>query len=183
MTTICLALGLILAGLGGSHEHVATPPGVSPLGSRLPERGEAAAGSPGDLGLIGGRGEAERDPVSARGAAHTQALAQAVDPALTPPALGWHGVANYADPSHGPDYLAIRAPRGTWVTITGKGGTVTMASTDYGPARSTGDVADIALVRFAKVCGWSVPVARRMGECTVTIETVDASLPATDTAP
>lgn len=94
------------------------------------------------------------------------------------------GTANYADPGHGPDYLAIRADRGTLVRICGAGGCWRTRSTDYGPARSTGDVADIALVRFAAICGWSVAVARQMGECQVTIEYVDdIPLPPTDAAP
>lgn len=91
------------------------------------------------------------------------------------------GRANYATIG-GPDYLAIRADRGTLVRICGAGECQTLRSTDYGPAKRTGDIADIALGRFAAICGWSVPVARRMGECDVTIETLtDIPLPATDT--
>lgn len=93
------------------------------------------------------------------------------------------GRANYAAPSHGSSYLAIRADRGTLVKICGAGSCWTTRSTDYGPAKRTGDVADIALVRFAEICGWSVARARQMGECDVTIEFLGESivLPATDT--
>lgn len=81
------------------------------------------------------------------------------------------GRANYA--TLGSRYLALREKRGTRVRICGDGGCVRMTSTDYGPAKRTGDIADIALPVFAKVCGWSVEKARRMGECDVTIEKED----------
>lgn len=91
------------------------------------------------------------------------------------------GRANYATIG-GPNYLAIRSPRGTTVKICGAGGCDTMVSTDYGPAKRTGDIADIALGRFARICGWSVEKARAMGECDVTIEYLGKiRLPETDT--
>lgn len=95
------------------------------------------------------------------------------------------GRANYADPSFGADYLAIRAELGTRVRICGAGGCERMTSTDVGPKRSTGDIADIGLATFAKICGWSIAKAERMGECDVSIEFLEAgpapTLPATDT--
>lgn len=92
------------------------------------------------------------------------------------------GSANYANPSHGPEYLAMRLPRGTVVTITGAGGTWTTAVTDYGPVEATGDIADIALVQFARICGWTVAEARQRGECFVQVEYGSVPLPATDVA-
>ena len=91
------------------------------------------------------------------------------------------GTANYATIG-GPRYLAIRAKRGTLVRITGPGGEWVTRSTDYGPAKGTGDIADIALGEFARLCGWTVEFAREMGECEVTIERLgDIALPETDT--
>lgn len=93
------------------------------------------------------------------------------------------GRANYAT-CCGSRYLAMRLDRGTLVRITGAGGSWTTRTTDYGPAKRTGDIADIALGRFAEVCGWSVAHARRMGECDVTVELLgEIELPETDTAP
>jgi hypothetical protein len=104
--------------------------------------------------------------------------------AIGTPASIEKGRANFAEPSHGIDYLALREKRGTLVEICGAGGCLRMVSTDYGPDKDTGDLADIALVRFAAVCGWSVSVARRMGECDVTIEKLRVPhAPATDVAP
>jgi hypothetical protein len=95
------------------------------------------------------------------------------------------GDANYANPSHGSHYLAMRLPRGTVVTICGAGGCWRDAVVnDYGPVVATGDIADIALVQFAKVCGWSIAEAKRRGECSVTVEYGGTiRLPETDTAP
>lgn len=91
------------------------------------------------------------------------------------------GRANYADTSFGPNYLAIRAKRGTLVRICGAGACQILRSTDYGPAKRTGDIADIALVRFAQICGWSVEKAARMGECDIELEFLDSvKLPETD---
>jgi hypothetical protein len=98
------------------------------------------------------------------------------------------GHANYADPSHGSGYLAMRLPRGTHVRICGAGGCTSMIVNDYGPVPSTGDIADIALVKFARVCGYYRPravdpyaLAKRRGECAVEVEVLgDIRLPATD---
>jgi hypothetical protein len=57
-----------------------------------------------------------------------------------------------------------------------------MIVNDYGPVEATGDIADIALVRFAKVCGYTIPEAKRRGECAVEVEVLgDIELPRTDT--
>ena len=119
---------------------------------------------------------------------------------LLPPSVGAReisGDANYAAPSHGDDYLAIRADRGTLVEICGAGGCKRLRSTDYGPAKRTGDIADIGLYWFARICGYHNPgaddpyaEARSRGECNVTIEFIRGepaaprmTLPPTDTAP
>jgi hypothetical protein len=94
------------------------------------------------------------------------------------------GTANYASPSHGSSYLAMRLPRGTAVTICGAGGCWNARVNDYGPVLSTGDIADIALVRFARICGYSIAEAKQRGECSVTAEYGGTiPLPQTDTAP
>jgi hypothetical protein len=94
------------------------------------------------------------------------------------------GQANYADPSHGSGYLAMRLERGTHVRICGAGGCTSMIVNDYGPVPSTGDIADIALSKFAVVCGYTIPEAKRRGECAVEVEVgVRIALPQTDTAP
>lgn len=95
------------------------------------------------------------------------------------------GDANYADPSHGSGYLAMRLPRGTRVTICGDGGCRRMVVNDFGPVKATGDIADIALVQFAPICGYTIREARIRGECevTVTIGQRDVVLPPTDTEP
>jgi hypothetical protein len=104
-----------------------------------------------------------------------------VSPAKTvEPVQAIKGVANFADPSHGIDYLAMRLPRGTDVRICGDGGCLSMTVNDYGPAKSTGDIADIALVRFAAVCDYTIEQARRMGECEVVISYGARELPPTD---
>ena len=91
------------------------------------------------------------------------------------------GQANFADPSHGSGYLAMRLPRGTQVHICGAGGCVNMVVNDYGPVEATGDIADIALVKVAKVCGYTIPEAKRRGECSVEVEVgVRIALPPTD---
>lgn len=95
------------------------------------------------------------------------------------------GTANFATRSHGDHYLAMRLPRGTVVTICGAGGCWRGAIVnDFGPKPSTGDIADIALGHFAHVCGYTVPEAKRRGECSVTVEVHGTiKLPETSTAP
>jgi hypothetical protein len=89
------------------------------------------------------------------------------------------GDANQATLSHGRDYLAMRLPRGTVVDIVGPGGKWLGAKVnDYGPKRSTGDIADIGIIHWREVCG--LPDYR--GECVVAV-TIHGKLqlPATDT--
>jgi hypothetical protein len=95
------------------------------------------------------------------------------------------GDANFADPVHGSRYLAIRFPRGTLTRVCGKGRCMILRSTDYGPKRSTGDIADIGLASFARICGYTVAEARLRGECRVSIALIEElpAPPATDTAP
>lgn len=89
------------------------------------------------------------------------------------------GNANWAQASHGEDYLAMRLPRGTVVTICGAGGCWHRARVnDYGPVRATGDIADIAVGHWESVCG----LPRSRGECRVTVKVIGAqpTLPPTD---
>jgi hypothetical protein len=82
------------------------------------------------------------------------------------------GILAFADESFGPDYLAIPAGPGHRVEICGPGGCETLTSTDAGPdaaALARGRIADLALVRFAHVCGFSgVDETRRRGLCQAT---------------
>lgn len=113
------------------------------------------------------------------------AIALAVMGVTSAPELAIRGDANFADPGYGPGYLAVREwPVGTRVTVCGEGDCARMRVTSYGPAKRTGDIADIGLRTFAKVCGYTVREARIRGECTVTISAGwrDVALPPTDTA-
>ncbi len=95
----------------------------------------------------------------------------------------YSGDANYANESHGSDYLAMRLPRGTIVNICGQGGCWDNARVnDFGPVESTGDIADIALVRFAHICGYTLDEARIRGECPIVVEELGIPLPPTDTS-
>lgn len=93
------------------------------------------------------------------------------------------GIASWVAPKWGRDYLAMRLPRGTRVTLSGPGGTWHAVVNDYGPARRTGRIADIAVGRWEDICG----VPRSLGLCRVTavITRRDASptLPPTDVEP
>lgn len=94
------------------------------------------------------------------------------------------GGANFAEPGHGPDYLAMRLPRHTRVRICGAGSCRVMVTNDVGP-KSRAKVADIALVRFTAICGFpDQDTARRAGICAVEIEVLGhlaIALPPTDT--
>ena len=82
---------------------------------------------------------------------------------------GREGTLWQAKPSHGPNYLAIPEGPGVKVRIDGPAGSVTMVSTDAGPALSMqrkGRIGDLAIGRWREVCG----VKREpLGYCTVTI--------------
>lgn len=93
------------------------------------------------------------------------------------------GLAGWAVPSLGRDYLAMRLPRGTIVTICGPGGCWRHARVnDYGPSKRLHPdrIADVALHHWEDICG----VPKSMGLCnaTATIEKRGASptLPPTD---
>jgi len=82
------------------------------------------------------------------------------------------GILAFADESFGPDYLAIPPGPGHRVEVCGPGGCEILVSTDAGPNRAMlekGRIADLALGRFARVCGFSgVDEARRRGLCQAT---------------
>ena len=67
-------------------------------------------------------------------------------------------------PRYGKSYLAMRLPKGTHVTLSGPGGTWEAVVNDYGPAKRTGRIADIAVGRWEDICG----VPRSLGLCRVT---------------
>lgn len=93
------------------------------------------------------------------------------------------GDANQAARSHGPDYLAMRLPRGTLVTVCGVEHPTrcwrNARTTDYGPAKKTGDIADIALDHWLHVC--KLPQGRGECEVRVTVLGPRPTLPPTDT--
>lgn len=76
------------------------------------------------------------------------------------------GYAGWATRSLGPRYLAMRLPRGTWVTICAVE-CWTTRTTDYGPSSRIvpNRVADIAVGQWERVCG--LPASR--GLCLVTV--------------
>lgn len=77
------------------------------------------------------------------------------------------GNISQATPSHGKNYLAVRAPRGTWVEVCATR-CVTMRSTDYGPSSKIRPprIADLALNLWLKICNKPAHV----GICEGTIE-------------
>lgn len=74
------------------------------------------------------------------------------------------GIASWVAPRYGKSYLAMRLPKGTHVTLSGPGGTWEAVVNDYGPAKRTGRIADIAVGRWEDICG----VPRSLGLCRVT---------------
>lgn len=74
------------------------------------------------------------------------------------------GIASWVAPRYGRNYLAMRLPKGTHVTLSGPGGTWEAVVNDYGPAKRTGRIADIAVGRWEDICG----VPRSLGLCRVT---------------
>jgi hypothetical protein len=93
---------------------------------------------------------------------------------------------NISYATFGPDYLAVRAPRGTLVTICAKT-CQTLRSTDYGPSSKIrpARIADLALDRWLKVCGVATAA---IGLCRGTISFGGSvapipSAPPTDFAP
>lgn len=82
------------------------------------------------------------------------------------------GTLAFAEESYGPDYLAVPIGPGHLVEVCGPGGCETLVSTDAGPNRemlALGRIADLAIVRFAHVCGFSdIDEARLRGLCSAT---------------
>ena len=75
------------------------------------------------------------------------------------------GTASWVAPKWGRDYLAMRLPKGTHVRICA----VTCwdaVVVDYGPAKRTGRIADIAVERWEAIVG----KPRSRGLATVTVE-------------
>jgi hypothetical protein len=77
----------------------------------------------------------------------------------------YQGIASQAGESHGPNYLAMREPRGTKARICGAGDCMT----DYGPSARIRPkrVADIAVGHWERITG--LPRSRGLGQVTVTI--------------
>lgn len=150
------------------------------------------------LGYAGGRASVPIPVPGGLGAssAHLAVLSPAVAPAAhdvpaptlgpgpvtSAPEVSERGRLNQADPSHGSRYLAVRAPRGTWIRVCAKR-CVVMASTDYGPEAGTGKVADVALVVWRFVCQRADSRGTCPGSITWPVEAPTPSLPATDVEP
>jgi hypothetical protein len=86
-------------------------------------------------------------------------------------AVTFSGILAYASPSYGPDYLAIRQPRGTTVEICGPADCVTRVSTDFGPSpwmARQGRIADLSARDFEQVCG--VPLSFGLCNGTLTLK-------------
>jgi hypothetical protein len=91
---------------------------------------------------------------------------------------GREGIASWVAPRYGRSYLAMRLPKGTHVRIcavTCWDGVVN----DYGPAKRTGRIADIAVGRWEAITG--LPRSRGLGRVTVAITGSDIRLPDTST--
>lgn len=89
------------------------------------------------------------------------------------------GIASWVAPKWGHDYLAMRLPRGTRVTLSGPGGTWHAVVNDYGPARRTGRIADIAVGRWEDITG----LDRSLGLARITVvitKRAAIALPETD---
>jgi hypothetical protein len=84
-------------------------------------------------------------------------------------AVTYQGIASQADESHGPNYLAMREPRGTRARICGAGDCMTLTVNDYGPSARIRPrrVADIAVGHWERITG--LPRSRGLGQVTVTI--------------
>lgn len=93
------------------------------------------------------------------------------------------GKASWMPEKYGPDYLAMRLPKGTEVRICAAT-CLDMVVKDYGPSsRLYPDrIADIAVIRWEQIC----EIPRRWGICEITVEYGGgprATLPPTDLAP
>ena len=71
-------------------------------------------------------------------------------PAATSPAVTLHGIASWGDGWVG---VVTRLPRGTAIRVCGPLACWSGRSTGYGPAASTGRIADLSRAVFAAICG------------------------------
>ena len=86
----------------------------------------------------------------------------------SPPRTAVRGLASWMPPRYGARYLALPQGPGHRVRICGKGGCLTMTSTDAGPSLASqraGRVADIGVLAFERICG----VNRSVGLCKVSV--------------
>jgi len=84
------------------------------------------------------------------------------------PQAAHHGLASWMPERYGSRYLALPQGPGHRVRICGKGGCLTMTSTDAGPSLASqraGRVADIGVLAFERICG----VNRSVGLCKVSV--------------
>jgi hypothetical protein len=98
---------------------------------------------------------------------------------LTSQQLAVAGIWSYADPSHGPRYLAIPEGRGWRVTVCGPLACLERVSTDAGPdlfLQRKGRIGDLSSVDFLAVCG---PLSR--GLCDGSYMIQGRALPETST--
>ena len=89
------------------------------------------------------------------------------------------GIASWVAPRYGKSYLAMRLPKGTHVTLSGPGGTWEAVVNDYGPAKRTGRIADIAVGRWEDITG----LDRSLGLARITVvitKMAGPTLPPTD---
>jgi hypothetical protein len=162
-----LALALLLL--------LATPRGAL---DPSPELREGSRDSP-------ARPRTQMDPrgASPHGPAAVNVTASEGAQALTAstPVHHYEGIASWMPAKYGPDYLAMRLPRGTIVSICGPAACWRNAVVmDYGPSgRIHPDrIADIAVGRWTEICG----VPREMGLCPVSVDVVRrVPLPETST--
>jgi hypothetical protein len=103
------------------------------------------------------------------------------EPTTSTPVYHYEGIASWMPAKYGRDYLAMRLPKGTVVTICGPGGCWRNAVVmDYGPSgRIHPDrIADIAVGRWESICG----VPKELGLCPVSVDVVRrVPLPETST--
>ena len=86
----------------------------------------------------------------------------------SPPRTAVRGLASWMPERYGARYLALPQGPGHRVTICGKGGCLTMTSTDAGPSKASqraGRIADIGVLAFERICG----VNRSVGLCKVSV--------------
>jgi hypothetical protein len=132
----------------------------------------------------GGQLGAPHDPVTARshgsGAPSSEPAGRTVTTErLNPMPATRSGIWSYADPSHGPLYLAIPEGRGWRVTVCGPLACLERTSTDAGPdlfLQRKGRIGDLSWRDFLAVCG---PLSR--GICDGSYAIGGRALPETST--